>query len=525
MTRTRRVLLAERISDAKGERSESIDAQDLKLRTRAVQEGNVTIVDAAVDMSVSGDVDMIDRPSLGKWLTPEGLEQWDEIWVTTQDRLSRSDVHFMAFVFKVIEWSKVVVVLDDPQFNEQMHTSEGRLILHAKALGPAKELERIKVRVQESHDRRRFTNRWHGGFPSFGYRPLNIFIDGQPAAFLELDEDMVNVLREMRKQIIGGQSFLGVAKYLNSTGILTARDRARLRKGKPVKSKGVEGVQEKWSETTVRNVLISDSTQGLKKHKTETVYGMDGHPVRLAEPVFTEDEWDSLQAAVARRRMTTVRRVNGTNPMYGVTFCAECDAKAVQKESRRNDKCYRYYRCGAFPKEDRCRNIVMRAEQVDEFVEIAFLQKFGKVRVTKRVWSPGSDTTKELTEVTRRMERLRKQDEEGDWDDDQEGYRFRMNQYKARRKALEAMPVVLSGWLEEDQGMTFAELWPTLDLDGKRKQLISSGFKVMVGNKTFAITPTPDNYEERKVKADALSPEEVNRVNAFHAARLSNPFS
>lgn len=158
----RRVLLAERISDDKGERSESVEAQDMKLRTRAVAEGNVTIVGAAVDLSVSGGVNMFDRPKLGQWLTPEGLSQWDELWVTTQDRLSRDDMHFMAFVFRVIEWQKTVIVLDDPQFNEQMHTAEGRLILHAKALGPAKELDRIKIRNKESHERRRFTNRWPG---------------------------------------------------------------------------------------------------------------------------------------------------------------------------------------------------------------------------------------------------------------------------------------------------------------------------------------------------------------------------
>ncbi|MBT2400473.1 recombinase family protein [Streptomyces sp. ISL-100] len=505
MTGTRRVLLAERISDAKGERSESIEGQDEKLRTRASQEADVTIVGTAVDMSVQGDVDMPDRPSLGQWLTPEGLEKWDEIWVTTQDRLSRSDVHFMAFVFKVIEWSKKVTVLDDPQFNEQMHSSEGRLILHAKALGPAKELERIKIRVQDSHDRRRFTSRWHGGFPPFGYRPVNKYVDGKTAAYLELDEEMASVLHEMRRQIIEGQSFLGVAKYLNKEGILTSRDRSRVRKGKPVKSKGGQGIPEQWCETTVRRILTDESTQGLKKHKREVVYGMDGTPVRLAEPIFTPDEWESLQAAVARRVKTTVRRVNGTNPMYGVAFCAACGAKAVHKVFTRGETTYRYYKCGAFPKEVRCLGTTMRAEEVEEWIELHFLQKFGWQRVTKRVWMPGSDTSKEMSEITQRMARLRKQDEEGDWDDDQDGYRHRMNTYKARKKVLESLPVKKAGWVEEDQGMTFLELWPTLDLDGKRKQLIDSGYKVMVGRKTFDFEPKPDTAEEKEARVKAAT--------------------
>lgn len=521
----RRVLLAERISDDKGERSESIDDQDLKLRTRAVAEGNVTIVGSAVDLSVSGDVNMFDRPKLGKWLTPEGLAQWDEIWVTTQDRLSRHDMHFMAFVFKVIEWSKTVVVLDDPQFNDQMHTSEGRLILHAKALGPAKELERIKIRNQESHDRRRFTNRWPGGIPSFGYRVVKLYEDGKTAAYLELDPDMAAELHTMREKMLGGESFAGLAKSMNARGVLTARDSSRVRKGKPVKARGgEEGTPERWSETSVKKLLTDESCLGLKKHNREVIYGMDGQPIQLAEAIFTQDEWESLQAAVQQRMHTKVRRVNGTSPMYGVVHCGQCGSKATHKVSRFREFTYRYYQCGAWPKEDRCIGISCRAEAIEEMVEIHFLQKFGNVRVTKRVWVPGSDSAKELNDITKRMERLRKQDEEGDWDDDQKGYRFRMNQYKARKRELESKPVVKSGWRDEDQGMTFGELWPKLDLEGKRKQLIESGYKVMVGKKTFTVTPEPNTPEEREAQWDALAPEERERVHAFQEAYRNDPF-
>lgn len=521
----RRVLLAERISDDKGEHSESVDAQDMKLRTRAVAEGNVTIVGTAVDLSVSGGVNMFDRPKLGQWLTPEGLSQWDELWVTTQDRLSRDDMHFMAFVFRVIEWQKTVIVLDDPQFNEQMHTAEGRLILHAKALGPAKELERIKIRNKESHERRRFTNRWVGGIAPFGYRVVKLYEDGKTAAHLELDDDMAAELRNMREQIIGGESFVGLAKALNDRGVLTTRDRARVAKGKPVKARGgEEGTPERWSETSVKNLLTDESILGRKKHGREIIYGMDGHPIQMAEPVFTPDEWESLQAAVQKRTHTKERRVNGTSPMYGVVHCSECGSKAVHKVSRLRGVTYRYYQCGAWPKESRCVGISCRAEVIENMMELHFIQKYGNTRVTKRVWDPGSDNTRELTDITKRMERLRKQDEEGDWDDDQEGYRFRMSQYKARKKQLESQPVVPAGWRDEDQGTTFVELWPKLDMEGKRKQLIESGYKAMVGRKTFTFTPEPDTSTERLAKYKALTDEERERQDAFFAGMRADLF-
>jgi hypothetical protein len=158
-------------------------------------------------------------------------------------------------------------------------------------------------------------------------------------------------------------------------------------------------------------------------------------------------------------------------------------------------------------------------------VEIYFLQKFGNVRVTKKVWVPGSDSSKELEDISKRIGRLRKQDEEGDWEDDQEGYRFRMGQYKARKRELEAQPFVKAGWVEEDQGMTFGELWPKLDLEGKRKQLISSGYKVLVGRKTFRISPEPDSPEEREAKLNTLTPTEVGRMRQAESTRLSNLFT
>ncbi|MGJ3559682.1 recombinase family protein [Streptomyces sp. INA 01156] len=142
-------------------------------------------------------------------------EEWDELWVTNQDRLSRSEPHFMSFVFKMLEWGKEIHVLDDPTFTGQMQTPEGRAILHVKALGPHNELERIKKRIQDSHDRRRFTNRWPGGIPTFGYRIHKRYEDGREAAYIELDEEMTVWLHRMREWAIDNVPHTVIATKLN----------------------------------------------------------------------------------------------------------------------------------------------------------------------------------------------------------------------------------------------------------------------------------------------------------------------
>lgn len=512
----RRVLLAERISADRGERSESIESQHDKLTRHAAAEG-VTVVGVAQDLSVSGDVDPFTRKSLGPWLTEENRGKWDELWVTTQDRLSRNDEHTHEFLRRVVrQWGKKVVILDNP--NLDFHTPAGRAIAYVQSIGPAMELDRIRTRIKDSHERRRFTTRWGGGIPPFGYRPVSRFVEGKTATYLEQDPAMVAVLHEMRRQILTGQSFFAVAKDLNAKGEHTARDRARLRRGKPVHRRGAaEGVPEQWSAGTVKNLLKDPALLGYKKHKGEVLYDSQGQPIQLADPVFDEDEWQSLQTAVEARTKTTVRRVNGTSPLYGVVWCGECGSKAAHKGSIHGGVEYRYYVCGAWPKEDRCRGVSVRAEEVEGWVEIYFLERYGDQPVMERVWVQGTDNTKELEEVRKRIDRLRRDSVAGLWEDDQEGFRSLMASLMARRDELAAQPVVEGHWSEVPTGQTFQQLWAGLDLEGKRLQLAKSGYRVEVGRKTFAVTPEPETPAEvlqrlRAEGADEQALEEVAEV-------------
>jgi DNA invertase Pin-like site-specific DNA recombinase len=478
------------VSYTRDEKSDSIEAQDARLKARAAEEG-ARIVGITADVSVSGDVNMFDRPALGEWLAIDKREEWDELWVTNQDRLSRSEPHFMSFVFKMLEWNKEIHVLDDPEFTKQMETPEGRAILHVKSLGPHKELERIKKRIQDSHDRRRSTNRWPGGIPVFGYRIFKKYEDGREAAYIELDEEMVVWLHRMREWAIGNVPHATIAQRLNDGNVLTARDRARIARGKPTKSKAAlrkadEQSRELWSNGSVKALLTNPALRGYKKYRNEVLRDENGDPLQIADPVFNTEEWETLQAAIKQRTVSTARRVNMTSPAYGVAICSGCGSNANHKISRgqkdRNAGIeYRYYVCGNWPNHRRCKGISCRAEIVEEIMEVLFLQRYGRERVTKRVWVAGSDNARELEQVEAKIRRLMRQDEEGDWEDNRAEYRQRMGRLKERRKELKALPIVKSGWVEVDQGMSYLELWATLDLEGKRQRLLESNFRMLVG--------------------------------------------
>ncbi|MGJ3559681.1 recombinase family protein [Streptomyces sp. INA 01156] len=272
-------------------------------------------------------------------------------------------------------------------------------------------------------------------------------------------------------------------------GVLTARDRARIARGKPTKSKaalrkGLETSREMWSNGSVKALLTNQALLGFKKYRGQVLRDDNGDPVRVADPVFTTEEWESLQAAVQARLVSTARRVNMTSPMYGSLSAGMRQQRQPQDlpwTEQPHPSEYRYYTCGNWPNSRRCKGFSCRAEIVEEMVEVLFLQRFGHERVTKRVWVTGSDSARELEQVEAKIRRLMRQDEEGDWEDNRAEYRQRMDRLKTRRVELGAQPVVKSGWVEVDQGMTYLELWKSLDLEGQRQRLLDSNFRMIIG--------------------------------------------
>jgi site-specific DNA recombinase len=493
-----KVLFAERISSDRPD-SDSIEAQDIKLETRAAelrsQGRQIDVIGKAVDRSVSGDIDMAERPELGQWLTQEGRSQWDELWVTTQDRLSRNDMHFMSLVFKTIEWGKVLIVLDDPALD--LTTPEGRAIAHVKAIGPHRELLRIKDRCKDSHERRRHTPRWHGGIPPYGYTTERVIWEGgKEGNVLVLDEYMTSVLHEVRRWLVedDSETFHSCADRLNSRGEPTGKDMWRQRKKRPMKG-------TKWTGGNLKQLLTSPSNLGIKLDGRKPMYNRDGSPFIIAEPVFDTEEWDELQAAIKEREVVKTRKL-GTSPLLGVTFCAKCGKSALQvvTNPQRPGGGNRYYRCMNNVK--RCPGVIMRADDIEQIVEDSVLEKIGEADVPRKVWEAGADFTRELEDLDKMISRLRSDREAGLYDDDEEYFRSTMKGYMERRKELAKLPQKPSGWQYYDTGVTYRQAWEKANTQERRKILIDAGIKFFVNDSSHPWEVyVPEDIMERVRKA------------------------
>jgi hypothetical protein len=89
-----------------------------------------------------------------------------------------------------------------------------------------------------------------------------------------------------------------------------------------------------------------DKKGGIRRSKL--VLDRDGKPIKVAEPVFTEEEFDGLQQALDRNsRSQPTRRPGGATEFLGVLICADCSTSMTVQKTTKKSVEYRYLRCRA----------------------------------------------------------------------------------------------------------------------------------------------------------------------------------
>ncbi|MFD6309708.1 recombinase family protein [Streptomyces nigra] len=487
MAETQRALLAARISVDTDE-STSIPRQLEKLHTWAQGLGH-EVAGVVEDRSVSGSVDLPERPSMGPWLTEEGREKWDVLAVTTQDRLSRDDLHFMAFVKNVLDWGKTLVVLDDPSFD--IATETGRLIAYAKATQAAAELRKIRQRVADARDYLRRNGLFAGGHTPFGY----IYADSPDGRHYVLmpEAKYAKLLKEISERVRAGVSTNQVARELNAKGVLTWRDYLRELRGKdPRRRNGTALTEPKgtnWSPQVVQRILKHPSCAGFLAYKGEPYEDDQGNLVMATEyPILTNAEWQATVAAIKSRGVSDIRRTNQASLLTGVARCGECGARMFCHRLKKTlatgeVKTYRHYSCTARSKGMPCSSPARIPEDLlNDVFEEALLSRLGELPEVVKVTEPGEDHTAELDQVTARLLRLEKDYENGRYDEpEKEESYWRMHGNLTRKqKELKAKPVRPAVTRYVETGLTWAQKWGGMRTEQRRDYLTGRDVRVYV---------------------------------------------
>lgn len=194
------------------------------------------------------------------------------------------------------------------------------------------EAANTSTRVASLWDYVRTQTDWLVGKPAYGYETAENE-DGR--VVLVINKDAYKALHWCRRAVMRekGASARRMVKVLVRAGLcgpgLTATTLLRRLRNPALMGYRVE----------------EDKNGGVRRSKI--VLGGDGKPLRVADPIFTEDEFNSLQEALNRRgKNQPTRSPEGATKFLGVLLCHDCGTNmTVQKTSSRG-RAYEYLRCG-----------------------------------------------------------------------------------------------------------------------------------------------------------------------------------
>ncbi|MGC5330981.1 recombinase family protein [Micromonospora sp. DT62] len=459
-----RVLGARRLSRGDDE-STSEERQGESITTWAKLHGH-TVIGWADDIDVSGSVDPWDRPGLGPWLRGERLP-FDIIVGAKVDRLSRKLLHFVKLVDWADENGKAIASATEP-----INTGDkyGRIIANILAMFAEFEREAIRERNQGSQELAREEGRWHGGTPPYGYKP-----EKQPKGEgwrLTVDPESSEHVKYIVKRLLNGDSLNSIATDLNNAGVLAPSDHHR-------RSVGRKTLGYRWKTTSLSPILRSRTILGIAEQGGEVVRGANGMPVKRAEEIISRADWERVQKRLDEISRKKTRSV-ATSPLLGVVFCIECGEPLYRlvtgpaaKQNRRE-----YYRCrGRAEKRNQCEVTSVRADALEEAIELAMLSHIGDLEMHEEVFIPGESHQQELAEATEALDDLLKKSA-GKSAAVQKVYAKQITSLETLIDRLSEMPESPDRTELRSTGQTYREVWDAADALGRRKLLLKAGVRV-----------------------------------------------
>ncbi|AXE27740.1 recombinase family protein [Streptomyces globosus] len=322
-----RALISVRLSALTADTTSPV-RQELELRRLAGERG-LRVVGVARDLNVSATrVPPWRRKELGRWLN-DRVPEFDVILFWTMDRFVRR----VTDLSTMIDWCSVhgknLVSKHDAI---DLSTSLGKAT--AELVSALAEIETggTRTRVASLWDYARTQSDWLVGKPPYGYAT-----DG--SGKLVIEPRAQRVLRWCHGAAVRGVSARRMTTVLSRAGVPT-------------------GGGGQWTASTLLRRLRNPALMGLRvaedkdggTRRSRIVRDKAGLPVRVADPIFTEAEWRTLQTALDRRSKSQPhRRPRGATAFLGVLVCTDCGTNMTVQRTSVQGRTYAYLRCRSCP--------------------------------------------------------------------------------------------------------------------------------------------------------------------------------
>jgi site-specific DNA recombinase len=406
------------------------------------------------DETVSGSVNLDKRPSLGKWMKEPHIHDWEIMVVTQQDRITRDDLHWWAFVAQVIALDKKIVVLDDPSLD--LSTPNGRLLAGVKATQAANYRIDVQKKRLNQVAAYREAGKWTGGNWPFGFRSEPI--DG--VWYRVVDPVSSKYVLEAVERIcaVPRDTLRSICRDWNARGVPTPRDHQHATKLLKPGQTRQKPQGFKWDEGKLSKVLRNPALMGYATHNGEIVR-RDGIPLQVSEPLVSPAKFQQLQDILAQAGDFRRGVKQNASELIGVVFCG-CGAP---RHFLKHKKRYRYYRCSTITsrKVPPCgRSHLWPDDTVKALIEDMFATTLAHIEIQERTYIPGQDHSQEIATLNDAIANL-----VGSLATAKPGgaasaaIMTKIEEYETRLESLQAQPVTPSRWDYAGTGVTYGAWW------------------------------------------------------------------
>jgi site-specific DNA recombinase len=335
-----------RLSELPPDRDPLSPDNQRRINLEGARRDGVELVKEYLDLGITAAKD-IRRPAYEEGIDDLLHQGIQSLYVTTVDRFSRRGMGQVGNVLDDLERVGGRIVFEKEGLDSSKPNSRLAIAIHSEIARA--EADAISWRMTEFHGASRRKGLWAARRP-FGYLVEDHKLRPHPTE--------APIARRVIDEFLDGATYRSIAQRLNADGIpspwafIRAEAEANGRRLKPMR------IDNKWSHSSVTQLLHNPSLAALVSHKGQLVYNDEGAPISCGEGIVTMGERARILAE-SERRSTVVRqamdstrvgkRTGGGRPakylLTGFGRCGYCHSHMQRTVSRRRGYDWHQYRC------------------------------------------------------------------------------------------------------------------------------------------------------------------------------------